>query len=165
MDKNILNKNKVIWIKYRSVIIGFITSLLFAFLDINYSIIPNDLFPTSINTLSILFGFNMVVVTHYFSNTNFNNFLKKINSFNTFKNRYKRLIKILIVSLILVYIISIFQNFKYCFFGLYSFKQISNYTVVFLSIINLVKAYDCVIEFFNVYGTTYSNTIKNMNEE
>ncbi|GEJ30901.1 hypothetical protein FPKKA176_contig00098-0006 [Flavobacterium psychrophilum] len=165
MYKNIKNKIKLIWIKFRSVIIGFITSLLFAYLDINDSIIPPDLFSTSINTLSILFGFNMVVVTHYFSNTNFNNFLKKINSFNSFKNRYKRLIKILIVSLILVYIISIFQNFEYYFFGIFSFKQISNYIVVFLSLYNLVKAYDCVIEFFNVYGTTYSNTIKNINEE
>lgn len=165
MNKNIKNKSKLIWRNYRSVIIGFTTSILFAFLDINDSIIPNDLFSTSINTLSILFGFNMVVVTHYFSNTNFNNFLKKINSFNSFKNRYKKLIKILIISLILVYIISIFQNFEYCFFGIFSFKQISNYIVIFLSLLNLVKAYDCVIEFFNVYGTTYSNTIKNMNDE
>ncbi|MCK8143362.1 hypothetical protein MW871_15835 [Flavobacterium sp. I-SCBP12n] len=159
------NNFKLIWTKYRSIIVGFITSILFAFIDIKCSIIPNDLFSTSINTLSILFGFNMVVVTHYFSNTNFNNFLKKIKSFNSFKNRYKRLIKNLIVSLILVYIISIFQKVEYYFFGLLSFKQISNYIVVFLSILNLVKAYDCVVEFFNVYGTTYSNTMKNMNDE
>lgn len=165
MNKKFKKKLIHIWIIYRSVLIGIITSLLFALIDFNYSIIPNDLFSTSINTLSILFGFNMVVVTHYFSNTNFNNFLKKINSFNAFKKRYKRLIKILIVSLIIVYIISIFQNFEYCFFCLFSFKQISNYIVVFLSILNLVKAYDCVVEFFNVYGTTYSNTIKNINDE
>ncbi len=165
MNKKFKKKCIHIWIIYRSVLIGLITSLLFALIDYKYSIIPNDLFSTSINTLSILFGFNMVVVTHYFSNTNFNNFLKRINSFNAFKKRYKRLIKILIVSLIVVYIISIFQNIEYCFFGLFSFKQISNYIVVFLSILNLVKAYDCVVEFFNVYGTTYSNTIKNMNDE
>jgi hypothetical protein len=165
MNNNFKNNCKLILIKYRSVIVGFITSLLFALIDIDYSIIPNDLFSTSINTLSILFGFNMVVVTHYFSNTNFNNFLKKVKSFNSFKNRYRRLMKNLIVSLILVYIISIFQKIEYCFFGLFSFKQMSNYIVVFLSILNLVKAYDCVVEFFNVYGTTYSNTMKNMNEE
>jgi hypothetical protein len=155
MNKNIKDISKLVWRNYRSVIIGFTTSLFFVFLDINDSIIPNDLFSTSINTLSILFGFNMVVVTHYFSNT----------SFNTFKNRYKKVIKILIISLILVYIISIFQNFEYCFFGIFSFKQISNYIVIFLSLLNLVKAYDCVIEFFNVYGTTYSNTINNMNDD
>lgn len=165
MNKNNINNLKRNWIKYRSAIIGFITLFLFAFIDIKHSIIPNDVFPTSLNTLSILFGFNMVVVTHYFSNTNFNKFLKKIDSFNSFKNRYKELIKMLIISLILVYIISIFQNFKYCFLNIFSFKQLSNYLVIFLSIVNLVKAYDIVIEFFNVYGTTYSNTLKNMSDE
>jgi L-cystine uptake protein TcyP (sodium:dicarboxylate symporter family) len=156
---------KLNWIIYRSSIIAIIVMLIYAKIDLDYSIIPNDLFSTSITTLSILFGFNMVVVTHYFSNSNFNNFLKQINSFNSFKRRYKRIIKILIISLIVIYIISIFENVDYCFFGLMSFKQISSYIVVFLSILNLVKAYDCVVEFFNVYGTTYSNTVKNMNNE
>ncbi len=163
--KNLTKTCLIYWRKYRSFLIAITVMILYAIIDFNYSIISKDLYSTSINCLSILFGFNMVVVTHYFSNSNFNNFLKKINSFNSFKNKYKSIIKILVISLIVVYIISIFAEIKYCFFEIITFKQISSYAVIFFSIYNLIKAYDIVVEFFNVYGTTYSNTIGNINNE
>lgn len=163
--KNFIKNCLLYWNKFRSILVAITVMIFYAKVDLEYSINSKDLFSISINTLSILFGFNMVVVTHYFSNSNFNNFLKKINSFNTFKNRYKRIIKTLVISLTCLYIISIFAEFDYCFFDFVSFKQISNYLAVFLSVLNLVKAYDIVVEFFNVYGTTYSNTMKNLNDE
>jgi hypothetical protein len=153
------------WNRLRSVLIATIVMFFYAKVDLNYSINSNDLFSISINSLSILFGFNMVIVTHYFSNSNFNKFLKKFNVFNSFKNKYKRIIKTLVISLIALYIISIFVEFDYCFFNYVSFEQISNYLAVFLTILNLVRAYDIVVEFFNVYGTTYSDTMKNINDE
>lgn len=149
-------------IKMRSISIALLVVFLYLKVDLSYSLNSNELFSISINALSILFGFNMVVVTHYFSNTDFNKLLKKTQSFNSFKNKYKRIIKTLVVSLIILYIISIFSNYEYCFFNFVSSKQISNYITVFFTVWNLVKAYDIVVEFFNVYGTTYSNTMKNL---
>lgn len=163
--KNFIKTGSLSWQKYRSYIIAIIVMILYVIIDLKYILNSKDLISISINTLSILFGFNMVVVTHYFSNSKLNNFLKKINSFNKFKNRYRDIIKILVISLIALYIVSIFAEFDYCFFDFVSFKQICNYIVIFLSILNLVKAYDIVVEFFNVYGTTYSNTMQNFNEE
>jgi hypothetical protein len=163
--KNLTNTIKLYWIRLRSSLIAFIVVFLYVIVDLEHSLNSKDLFSISINALSILFGFNMVVVTQYFSNTKFNIFLKKLNSFNGFKNKYKRIIKTLVVSLIALYVISIFSGFHYCFFERVSFEQVSNYCAVFLTVWNLMKAYDIVVEFFNVYGTTYSNTMQNINDE
>ena len=161
-----LKKNIELYlIRRRSILIAFIIVFIYAIIDLEYSLNPKDLFSISINTLSILFGVNMVVVTHYFSNTKFNIFLKKLDSFNGFKNKYKKIIKTLVVSLITLYVISIFSGFHYCFFERVSFEQVSNYSSVFLTLWNLMKAYDIVVEFFNVYGTTYSNTMQNIDDE
>lgn len=163
LNQQITKKIKVIWISYRSIVIASIVVFFYALIVNNSSIVTDSLFSTSINCLSILFGFNMVVVTHYYTNSDFNKFLKKINIFNSFKNKYKQTIKVLIVSLISIYILSLFEKADYCFWGIISFSKLSNYVVVFLSLLNLVKAYDCVAEFFNVYGSTYSNTMENIN--
>jgi len=162
-NKKVFAKLMEFWIIYRSSIIAFIVVVLYFVIDEKTPFKIDGLFSTSITCLSILFGFNMVVVTHYYTNSDFNKFLKTINSFNSFRRRYKHIIKYLIISLIGIYVLSLFDNLEYCFFDVVSFDKISNSVVIYLSLFNLVKAYDCVIEFFNVYGTTYSNTLQNMN--
>lgn len=156
---------KLWWIRYRSILIATIITLFYVKIDHIHQLINENLSSTSITCLSILFGFNMVVVTHYYTNSDFNNFLKKLNIFNNFKNKYKRIIKTLIISLVIIYSITLFEKLEYCFFDIISLNQVCNYIVIFLSLLNLIKAYDCVVEFFNVYGSTYSNTLKNINEK
>lgn len=166
MTLNKIKKSLKLWLlKYRSVLIATTVALIYAKIDLAVSISAPNLSATSITCLSILFGFNMVVVTNYYSNSDFNEFLKKLDAFNIFKNKYKRIIKILILSLIAIYIIALFEKVEYCFFNVITLNQICNYIVILLSVLNLIKAYDCVVEFFNIYGSTYSNTLQKFNKK
>lgn len=164
MTNIILNKALIYIKKYKGLISSILITLSYLFIRFYYPFEIDNLNSNSITCLSILFGFNMIVVTQYYSNVNFNLFLKKIGKFNGFKERYRQMVIYLIISLIIIYTLSIFEKLEFTIFDFVSKSSISNSGIIFLSLFNLFKSFEIIQEFFNVYGTTYSNTFNNVND-
>ena len=162
MVDNIRNKAFNYLKKYKGIIVSTIITVFYLVIGFRYPFEIQNLNSYSITCLSILFGFNMVVVTQYYSNVNFNLFLKKAGLFNGFKEKYRRMVIYLITSLIIIYSLSIFEEFDFLIFDLICKSLVSNSIVIFLSLFNLFKSLEIIQEFFNVYGTTYSNTFRNI---
>ena len=150
--------------RVKASLLGWFVAFLSLYLEYEFNSVHKGIATTSLNCLSILFAFNMVVVTHFYSNESLNLLLKKANKFNKFKSKYRILIKRLVVALVVVFTLSLFEDIEYCLFGLVKLNTISDFVVIFLTVYNLVKSYDVVQEFFNVYGTTYSKTVQNMKD-
>ncbi len=158
MKNDLINKALLLIRKWRSIIIFLITCSYFI-ISYNYPFYLKNIYVNSITCLSILFGFNMIVVTQYYSNVNLNLFLKKAGQFSKFKEKYRFMLICLVFSLIIIYTLSIFEEMD---FLILHKNLISNSIVISLSLLNLFKSVEIVEEFFNVYGTTYSNTFRNI---
>ena len=161
MENRIKNMVFNLFNKHKGFIISIIITIFYLLINFKYPFEIKNLNSNSMNCLSILFGFNMVVVTQYYSNVKFNLFLKKAGRFNGFKEKYRNMAIFLIISLIIIYSLSIFEELDFLIFNLVCKSVISNLIIVFLSLFNLFKSLEIIREFFNVYGTTYSNTFMN----
>lgn len=162
MKNNKISKIFFFFKKYKGIIISTLVASSFIVISYNHPFDLKTIYANSITCLSILFGFNMIVVTQYYSNVNFNLFLKKVGQFNGFKEKYRIMVIYLIISLIIIYTLSIFEELDFLFFNFICKSIVSNSIIVFLSLFNLFKSLEIIQEFFNVYGTTYSNSFRNV---